>query len=89
MDDPWDTLIQNATQPDQRDVEAVDRALLRVRQHKHTHHIWFRTLQGGLATAAVVAGLSFWSFSHNVNNANGTVEAQLAYDAYSDAAGGW
>jgi hypothetical protein len=86
-DDTWDTLIQNATQPDQRDVDAVNRALLKVRQHNRKHQIWFRTLQGGLATAAVVAGLTFWSFSHNTNN--GTVEAQLAYDAYSDAAGGW
>ncbi len=89
-DDPWDNLIREASQPDQRDLDAVNRALLKVRQHNRKHQIWFRTLQGGLATAAVVAGLSFWNFSHNSSGGVvGEAEAQLAYDAYSDAAGSW
>jgi len=88
MKDPWDELIDgalSASPPDERDNAAVEKALFAVRKYR-SRSLFNRLLQTGLATAAVVAGLTL-TFRPQGSSTGSTVSPQYAYDAYSEVDG--
>ena len=91
MKDSWDDLMDsalNSSKADERDNAAVEKALFAVRKYR-SRSLLGRYLQTGLATAAVVAGLtlSFRPQGSSAANTANIVSPQYAYDAYSEVDG--
>lgn len=79
--DSWDDWMTQATGIHERDLVAVERGLQGVKRYRR-RRVWVRATQIGTLAIAVLSGY-LWGFS------SPGVEAQLAYDAYSEAAGAW